>query len=127
MEQQDSTLNTIGSTINSLKNQAGLLGNEISEQVELITTFDQEVDQSQSRLGRARKRMDEMIKLGEERTGGWCVWLLVLVSIEMTEGEMKRTILALAKRLASIPSFFYLSPRLISQVLFILLIIVFLI
>lgn len=91
MEQQDSTLNTIGSTINSLKNQAGLLGNEISEQVELITTFDQEVDQSQSRLGRARKRMDEMIKLGEERTGGWCVWLLVLVSNEMAKASSGKT------------------------------------
>lgn len=91
MEQQDSTLNTIGSTINSLKNQAGLLGNEISEQVELITTFDQEVDQSQSRLGRARKRMDEMIKLGEERTGGWCVWLLVLVSDEMAKASSGET------------------------------------
>lgn len=80
MTQQDTTLERIGTTINSLKNQAGMLGNEISEQVELINTFDSEVDESQSRLGRARKRMDDLIRLGEERTGGWCVWLLILVS-----------------------------------------------
>lgn len=80
MARQDDTLSLIGNTLTSLKRQAGTFGQEIGEQVELIGALDTEVDSSQSKLGRAMGKMDEMVRRGDERLGGWCVWILILVS-----------------------------------------------
>lgn len=80
ISKQDNTLDLIGSTLNSLKRQAGNLGQEIGEQVELLGALDSEVDTSQSKLSRAMGRMDELVRRSDDRMGGWCVWLLVLVS-----------------------------------------------
>lgn len=81
LSKQDTTLDLIGNTLTSLKRQAGNLGQEIGEQVELIGTLDNEVDTAQSKLGRAVGRMDELVRRSDDRMGGWCVWILVLVSI----------------------------------------------
>ncbi|PWN18261.1 hypothetical protein BCV69DRAFT_80086 [Microstroma glucosiphilum] len=78
MTQQDTTLSTIGRTLTSLKSQASTMGNEITEQVELIGALDSEVDSTQGRLGRAMGKMDELVRRGDDRLGGWCVWLLVV-------------------------------------------------
>ncbi|KAI3478420.1 hypothetical protein L1887_59627 [Cichorium endivia] len=59
MSRQDSTLDKIGTTLNSLRNQAGMMGQEIGEQIEIIDAFDGEVEQSQGRLGKAMRKMDE--------------------------------------------------------------------
>jgi t-SNARE syntaxin family protein len=80
MSKQDNTLDLIGSTLNNLKRQASNLGQEIGEQVELLGALDTEVDTSQSKLARAMGRMDELVRRSDDRMGGWCVWLLVLVS-----------------------------------------------
>jgi len=89
ISKQDNTLDLIGSTLNSLKRQAGTLGQEIGEQVELIGALDTEVDTSQSKLSRAMGRMDELVRRSDDRMGGWCVWLLVLVSDGMIVGEFR--------------------------------------
>lgn len=81
MSQQDNTLSTIGRTLTSLKSQASTMGNEITEQVELIGALDSEVDSTQGRLGRAMGKMDELVRRGDDRLGGWCVWLLIVVSV----------------------------------------------
>ena len=90
ISKQDNTLDLIGSTLTSLKRQAGNLGQEIGEQVELIGALDGEVDTSQSKLSRAMGRMDELVRRSDDRLGGWCVWLLVLVSAGRREdGSMQ--------------------------------------
>jgi t-SNARE syntaxin family protein len=89
ISKQDNTLDLIGSTLNSLKRQAGTLGQEIGEQVELIGALDTEVDTSQSKLSRAMGRMDELVRRSDDRMGGWCVWLLVLVSDGIIVGEFR--------------------------------------
>ncbi|UZJ53837.1 hypothetical protein CBS101457_003157 [Exobasidium rhododendri] len=86
MSKQDNTLDLIGSTLNNLKRQAGTLGQEIGEQVELIGALDTEVDTSQSKLTRAMGRMDELVRRSDDRMGGWCVWLLVIVSLLICVG-----------------------------------------
>ncbi|GAC96495.1 hypothetical protein PHSY_004075 [Pseudozyma hubeiensis SY62] len=70
MSRQDSTLDKIGSTLSSLRNQAGMMGQEIGEQIEIIDAFDSEVDQSQGRLGKAMSKMDEVVRISDERLGG---------------------------------------------------------
>lgn len=46
----------------------------------MLGALDSEVDQSQSKLRRAMGRMDEMVRRGEERAGGWCITILIVVS-----------------------------------------------
>lgn len=79
MTRQDSTLDKIGTTLSSLQRQAGLMGQEIGEQIEIIDAFDTEVDQSQGRLGKAMRKMDEVVRISDERLGGWCVWILIVI------------------------------------------------
>ncbi|KAK0535106.1 hypothetical protein OC835_002484, partial [Tilletia horrida] len=79
LAEQDSSLGLLGRTLSTLKDQASHLGQEINEQVELLGALDEEVDQSQSRLKRAMDRMEVLIKLGDDRLGGWCVWILIVV------------------------------------------------
>ncbi|PWZ00789.1 hypothetical protein BCV70DRAFT_237118 [Testicularia cyperi] len=75
MSRQDNTLDKIGSTLSSLRSQAGMMGQEIGEQIEIIDAFDTEVDQSQGRLSKAMRKMDEVVRISDERLGG-CLDLL---------------------------------------------------
>ncbi|SPO22950.1 related to syntaxin family member TLG1 [Ustilago trichophora] len=79
MSRQDSTLDKIGTTLSSLRNQAGMMGQEIGEQIEIIDAFDSEVDQSQGKLSKAMRKMDEVVRISDERLGGWCVWILIVI------------------------------------------------
>ncbi|KAE8212380.1 hypothetical protein CF327_g3985 [Tilletia walkeri] len=79
LAEQDSSLGLLGRTLSTLKDQASHLGQEINEHVELLGALDEEVDQSQSRLKRAMDRMENLIQLGDDRLGGWCVWILIVV------------------------------------------------
>lgn len=80
IHQQDSTLDRIGSTLTNLRSQASVMGHEIGEQLELVGNLDTEVDSTQNRLSGAMKKMDEIVRRGDERLGGWCVWILIVVS-----------------------------------------------
>ncbi|CAO1635455.1 unnamed protein product [Sympodiomycopsis kandeliae] len=79
MSNQDDILSSIGRTLSSLKNQASNMGNELSEQNELITTFDGEVQQSENRLSSAKRKMDKLTENIDGWTGGWSVWILILL------------------------------------------------
>ncbi|SYW81173.1 uncharacterized protein UHO2_07081 [Ustilago hordei] len=70
ISRQDSTLDKIGTTLNSLRNQAVMMGQEIGEQIEIIDAFDTEVDHGQGRLSKAMRKMDEVVRISDERLGG---------------------------------------------------------
>ncbi|KDN37531.1 hypothetical protein K437DRAFT_229151 [Tilletiaria anomala UBC 951] len=79
MLKQDSTLDRIGSTLTNLRSQASAMGQEVGEQLELVGALDTEVDSTQNRLQRAMDRMDDLLQRSDERLGGWCVWILIVV------------------------------------------------
>jgi syntaxin 6 len=83
MTKQDNTLDLIGNAMHSLRRQAGTLGQEIGEQVDLIGALDSEVDASQNKLTRALGKMDELARRADDRMGGWCVWILIMVSTQL--------------------------------------------
>lgn len=56
-----------------------MMGQEIGEQIEIIDAFDGEVEQSQGRLSKAMLKMDTVVRIGDEKLGGWCVWILIMV------------------------------------------------
>ncbi|KAG8944711.1 hypothetical protein FRC04_001610 [Tulasnella sp. 424] len=62
MEHQDSMLNTIGGTLSTLVEQAGLMGREIGEHNDLLSNLEAGVDRTQSRLNGAMKKMQKLIR-----------------------------------------------------------------
>ncbi|KAG9050593.1 hypothetical protein FS837_004118 [Tulasnella sp. UAMH 9824] len=62
MEQQDTMLSTIGGTLSTLAEQAGLMGREIGEHNDLLSNLEAGVDRSQSKLNGAMKKMQKLIR-----------------------------------------------------------------
>lgn len=76
---QDQALDTIGSSLSTLRSQAQLIGQETDEHVLMLGELDADVDRAQTRLQRAMTQMDRFVARADARVGGWCVWILVVV------------------------------------------------
>ena len=76
---QDQALDTIGSSLSTLRSQAQLIGQETDEHVLMLGELDADVDRAQTRLQRAMIQMDRFVARADARVGGWCVWILVAV------------------------------------------------
>lgn len=76
---QDQALDTIGSSLSTLRSQAQLIGQETDEHVMMLGELDADVDRAQTRLQRAMTQMDRFVARTDARMGGWCVWILVAV------------------------------------------------
>lgn len=76
---QDQALDTIGSSLSTLRSQAQLIGQETDEHVIMLGELDEDVDRAQTRLQRAMTQMDRFVARADARMGGWCVWILVAV------------------------------------------------
>ncbi|EDP45514.1 hypothetical protein MGL_0503 [Malassezia globosa CBS 7966] len=76
---QDQALDTIGTSLSTLRSQAHLIGQETDEQVLMLGELDADVDQTQTRLQRAMTRMDQFVARTDAKLGGWCVWILIVV------------------------------------------------
>ena len=70
MESQDRLLDGISSTVNTLKNQAGVFGREILEQVGLVDDLEGQVDRSQGKLERANQRMKDFVRKNKSKSFG---------------------------------------------------------
>ncbi|KAH9836334.1 syntaxin 6, N-terminal-domain-containing protein [Rhodofomes roseus] len=79
MHQQDQTLDSIGGTLSTLAEQAGLMGREILEHNEMLDDLEQGVDRSGSKLDSAMTRMKRFIRQTEETKSGWCIIILIIV------------------------------------------------
>ena len=62
LEQQDSTLTDIASTVGLLREQAKVIGQEVSEQTLFLTDLDSQVDMTSSRLAKAQRKMDKFMR-----------------------------------------------------------------
>ncbi|KAJ1604016.1 hypothetical protein NDA14_004625 [Ustilago hordei] len=89
ISRQDSTLDKIGTTLNSLRNQAVMMGQEIGEQIEIIDAFDTEVDHGQGRLSKAMRKMDEVVRISDERLGGHVLQLFFLLTLFSLHSMLK--------------------------------------
>ncbi|KAI0296381.1 t-SNARE [Russula brevipes] len=79
IQQQDQTINSIAGTLNTIAQQAGLMGSEISEHNEMLDDLDRGVDQSDSKLSDAMRRMRKFVRETEEKRSGWCIAILIAV------------------------------------------------
>ncbi|KAJ9105253.1 hypothetical protein QFC21_001619 [Naganishia friedmannii] len=90
MQAQDTTVHRISNTLTTLAQQAGLIGQELMEQNEMLDDLSTRVDSTDNRLQRANKRMTEFIRKNEDNMGfdheketasSWCIVILIIVLI----------------------------------------------
>ncbi|KAI0367650.1 hypothetical protein BV20DRAFT_1037555 [Pilatotrama ljubarskyi] len=79
IRQQDETMDSIAGTLNTLHEQAGLMGQEIGEHIEMLDDLERGVDRSDAKLNTAMKKMRNFIRQTEETKSGWCIVILIII------------------------------------------------
>ncbi|KIK38863.1 hypothetical protein CY34DRAFT_808940, partial [Suillus luteus UH-Slu-Lm8-n1] len=81
LQEQDRAMDSISGTLNTLAHQAGLMGHEIGEHVEMLDDLEANVDRTDSKLSNAMRRMKKFVRDTEETKSGWCITILIIVLI----------------------------------------------
>ncbi|KAJ7211335.1 t-SNARE [Mycena pura] len=79
MQEQERTMDSISGTLSTLAQQAGLMGQEILEHNELLDDLESGVDQTDTKLSEAMRRMRKFMRQSEEKGSGYCVVFLIIV------------------------------------------------
>ncbi|KAJ7754460.1 t-SNARE [Mycena metata] len=79
IREQDRTIDSIAGTLSTLAQQAGLMGQEIGEHNEMLDDLERGVDQTDSKLNGAMRRMRKFLRQSEEKGSGWCIIILIIV------------------------------------------------
>ncbi|KAF8524352.1 t-SNARE [Hysterangium stoloniferum] len=79
VERQDHTLTSISSTLTTLAEQAGLMGQEVVEHNEMLGDLEANVDSTQTKLSGAMTRMKKFIRDTEATKSGWCIAILIVI------------------------------------------------
>ncbi|ORY26857.1 t-SNARE [Naematelia encephala] len=78
---QDDTLGVISGTLHTLASQAGLIGSEVAQQSEMLDDLGNRVDNTDSRLRKVTRKMEDFIRRNEETKSGWLICILIFVLI----------------------------------------------
>jgi len=81
MQEQDKALDAISGTLSTLQQQAGLMGSEITEHVEMLGDLEQNVDKSQTKLDSSMKKLQKFLRDIEETRSGWCIVILIIILV----------------------------------------------
>lgn len=81
IEDQDQVLDSVYTTVNSLREQANVMSRELEDQSYLIEDFDRQVDTAGDRLRRGIKKINWVVKNNEETLSSCCISLLILVLV----------------------------------------------
>ncbi|KAJ6588849.1 hypothetical protein B0H19DRAFT_1101457 [Mycena capillaripes] len=79
IQEQDRTMESIAGTLSTLAQQAGLMGQEIVEHTEMLDDLERGVDQTDTKLNDAMRRMRKFLRQSEEKGSGWCIIILIIV------------------------------------------------
>lgn len=83
LQEQDRAMDSISGTLNTLAQQAGLMGHEIGEHVEMLDDLEANVDRTDSKLSNAMRRMRKFVRDTEETKSGWCITILIIVLVAL--------------------------------------------
>ncbi|ANB11369.1 Tlg1p [Sugiyamaella lignohabitans] len=81
IQEQDTVLDSVFTTVNSLREQANVMSRELEDQSYLIEDFDRQVDTAGDRLRRGLKKVDWVVKNNRETLSSCCITLLIVVLI----------------------------------------------
>ncbi|KDR80137.1 hypothetical protein GALMADRAFT_242387 [Galerina marginata CBS 339.88] len=79
IREQDHTMDSIAGTLNTIAQQASLMGQEIGEHTEMLTDLEANVDQTDQKLSGAMRRLRKFLRDSEEKGSGWCIIILMIV------------------------------------------------
>ncbi|GFZ49183.1 hypothetical protein JCM24511_06933 [Saitozyma sp. JCM 24511] len=83
VRKQDDTLGVISGTLHTLASQAGLIGHEVVDQTGMLEDLTGRVDDTDSRLRKVQRTMNDFIQRNEETKSGWCICILIFVLIAL--------------------------------------------
>jgi t-SNARE syntaxin family protein len=81
IQEQDTVLDSVYSTVNNLREQANVMSRELEDQSYLIEDFETQVDSAGDRLQRGLKRVDWVLRNNRETLSSCCITLLIVVLI----------------------------------------------
>ncbi|KAI5478683.1 hypothetical protein MNV49_004710 [Pseudohyphozyma bogoriensis] len=79
MEQQDRTLTDISGTVEMLRQQARVMGDEVRDQNSMLEDLDAHVDRTGTRLEKAQRRMNKFVEANARSPSSWAVFILMIV------------------------------------------------
>ncbi|KAH8113940.1 syntaxin 6, N-terminal-domain-containing protein [Phellopilus nigrolimitatus] len=79
MEEQDKTIDSITGTVSTLTEQAGLMGQEIGEHIELLGNIESNVDKTETKLRKSLRRIQRFARETEDTKSGWCIGILIAI------------------------------------------------
>ncbi|KAG2008751.1 hypothetical protein CC2G_014145 [Coprinopsis cinerea AmutBmut pab1-1] len=79
LREQDQTIDSIAGTLNTIAQQASLMGQEISEHNEMLDDLEQNVDRTQDKVSDGMRRLRKFLRDSEEKGSGWCIIFLIIV------------------------------------------------
>lgn len=83
LQEQDRAMDSISGTLSTLTQQAGLMGHEIGEHVEMLDDLEANVVSTDSKLSNAMRRMKKFVRDTEETKSGWCITILIIVLLAL--------------------------------------------
>ena len=81
MQEQDKQLEEVGQTIGVLKHMGSLIGEELEEQNDLLTAFDDEMDTTTNSLKRTMQKLDKALAITRDGKQSCCLCLCILVTL----------------------------------------------
>jgi t-SNARE syntaxin family protein len=81
IQEQDTVLDSVYSTVNNLRQQANVMSRELEDQSYLIEDFERDADTAGDRLRRGMKRVNWVVKNNQETLSSCCITLLIVVLI----------------------------------------------
>lgn len=81
MREQDSVLDSVHDTVNTLREQANVMSRELEDQAFMLDDFTNEADRAGDRLQRGMKRVEWVLANNRETLSSCCIGLLIVVLI----------------------------------------------
>lgn len=81
IDEQDQVLDSVYTTVNSLREQANVMSRELEDQSYLIEDFDRQVDTAGDKLRRGMQKVDWVLRNNRETLSSCCITVLILVLI----------------------------------------------
>jgi t-SNARE syntaxin family protein len=81
LQEQDTVLDSVYTTVNSLREQANVMSRELEDQSYLIEDFDRQADTTGDKLKRGLKRVDWVVRNNKETLSSCCITVLILVLV----------------------------------------------
>ncbi|KAJ3543949.1 hypothetical protein NMY22_g2956 [Coprinellus aureogranulatus] len=79
LREQDQAIDSIAGTLNTIQQQASLMGQEINVHNEMLDDLERNVDKTDDKVSDGMRRLRKFLRDSEEKGSGWCIVFLMIV------------------------------------------------